>query len=154
MAQKEFGNVGVEWAQPAHYLAIDPGKSTGWATFNENGAGARNGVVYSRVDVYGLLTKVQPKFLIVEDFALFPWKSNAQAWSKFEEVRVIGAIEFWAFVKQVPMELQPSSVLAIATKWAGLKIPKGHLPDEMSAYSHGVYYLQRHGLRSLQQGAG
>lgn len=144
---------GVEWADPAYYLCIDPGETSGWATFKEDGSGDKFGEVRGREAIYSLLTKVQPRTLIVEDFELFPWKSRDQAFSKFETVRVIGAIEFWAYVKGVSLILQMPNIKSIAYMWAGVQKAGSHKDShERDAYVHGVYYLQKAGIRQPQQG--
>lgn len=137
--------------QPAYYLSLDPGNNTGWATFDENGNSTGYGSVHDRESVYSTLTAVQAKALIVEDFKLYPWKSTQQAWSSLETVRVLGAIEFWAYAKQCPIHFTSPTNLKIGMMWAGLRVPKGHIPDEQSAYAHGVWWLQKNGIRNPQQ---
>lgn len=136
-----------------YYLVIDPGETSGWATFQEDGSATAMGSVHGRTAVYGLLSTVQPRLLVVEDFELFPWKARDQAFSQFETVRVIGAIEFWAYAKNVQVILQKPTIKTIAYKWAGISPAKIKRDShERDAYVHGVYYLQRNGIRKLQQG--
>lgn len=134
------------------YLAIDPGETSGWASFKKDGTPIDFGQVRQRLGVYDLLKEQQPKFLVVEDFELFPWKSKEQSFSQFETVRVIGAIEFWAWAKAVPIVLQKPRIKPIAYKWAGLTPQKNHsLSHGPDAYVHGVYYLQSNGILKPQQ---
>lgn len=129
------------------YLAIDPGETSGWATFTKEGKPIDYGQVAQRLGIYDLLKDKQPQFLIVEDFQLYPWKSNAQAFNQFETVRVIGAIEFWAWAKSVPVVLQKPSVKGIGYKWAGIDPPKNHsISHGPDAYVHGIYFLQSNGI--------
>lgn len=135
-----------------HYLAVDPGETTGWATFDENGIGTGLGSVHGRIEVYELLSQVQAKLLIIEDFELFPWKSKEQSWSSFETVRVIGAIEFWAYAKNAGLVLQKPNIKVIGYKWAKLTVAKAKADShERDAYVHGVYYLCKQGIRNPQQ---
>lgn len=142
---------GVSWAGEAFYLSVDPGETVGWATFDEQGNGLKNGTVIGRPALLNLLRAVNPTVIICEDFMLYPWKSKDQAFSQFETVKVIGWLEMWAHIKKIVVHLQPSNVLTIALMWSGIKAPKGHLPDEMSAYAHGVYWLQKNNIRKPQQ---
>jgi len=145
--------MGKERMTAAHYLAVDPGETTGWATFNEDGTAINYGSAHGRIEVYQLLAATQPKVLIVEDFELFPWKAKEQSWSDFETVRVIGAIEFWAYAKSATVILQLPNIKAIGYKWAGLSLAKAKRDShERDAYVHGIYYLQKNGIRKPQQG--
>lgn len=134
-----------------YYLAIDPGGSTGWATFTEDGHAITLGTCRTREQVYELLRKVNPQHLIVEDWIT---KQNAQlGGDKLEVIRVIGALEFYAYIKRIPIVEQPNTIKGIGYKWAGLKQggPKRD-SHERDAYVHGVYFLQRKGIRKPQQG--
>lgn len=136
----------------AYYLAIDPGETTGWATFNQEGKPQQFDKVKGREAVYVLLQSVQPTVLIVEDFNLFPWKARDQAFSSFEAVRVIGAIELWAWAKGATVVLQKPNIKSIGYKWAGLPTATQHKDShERDAYVHGVYYLQSNGILKPQQ---
>ena len=136
----------------AHYLALDPGETTGWASFNTDGTPKDFGQVKGRIEVYTLLQEVQPKVLIVEDFMLFPWKSKDQAFSSFEAVRVIGAVEFWAWAKKSVFVLQKPNVKDIGYMWAGVSKAKSHKDShQLDAYVHGVYFLQKTGILKPQQ---
>lgn len=138
--------------EPAFYLAIDPGETSGWATFKEDGSLDKMGSVLGRESVYALLSSVQPWVIIVEDFELFPWKSRDQAFSKFEAVRVIGAIELWAYAKQRSVHLQKPSIKTVGYMWAGItKAKLKRDSHERDAYVHGVYWLQKNDIRKPQQ---
>ena len=135
------------------YLAIDPGESTGWATFNESGDVIGFGTAKGREAVYSKLAEVEAEVIIMEDYRLYPWKSKEQSWSPFETVRVIGAVEYHGYLHQARIVLQEPGIKAIGYKWAGLTKPKNHaLSHETDAYVHGVYYLQKAGIRKPQQG--
>jgi hypothetical protein len=134
-----------------YYLALDPGGSTGWATFREDGSGITMGTCTSRTEVYELLRSVKPSRIIMEDWIT---RQNAQlGGDRLEVVRVIGAVEFYAYLREIPVTLQPNTVKGIAYKWAGMARggPKRD-SHEKDAYCHGVYYLQKAGIRKPQQG--
>jgi len=138
------------------YLSIDPGNSTGYALFDSagdiNDFGTLSG---GRGTLYEFLHHAVPEtveVVIIEDYTLYPWKAMNQAWSKLDTVRFIGAIEFWAAERLIRVEFQPPNVKSIAYMWAGIKPPKNHaLSHETDAYVHGVYYLQKAGVRKPQQ---
>lgn len=134
------------------YLALDPGHATGWAKFGEDGNGKGIGTCKTREEVYKLLTDTKPDVIIMED-----WISKGGVsfgGDKMETIRVIGAVEFYAYLRGIPIHLQPNTIKSIAYMWAGIKKPKNHaLSHETDAYCHGVYFLQRAGVRRPQQGA-
>lgn len=134
------------------YLALDPGHSTGWATFKENGDADRMGTATSREAVYTLLKDESPDLIIMEDW--ITKQGVALGGDKLETVRVIGAVEFYAYLRNIQIILQPNNIKSIAYRWAGMVPPKRKsLTHEADAYVHGVYYLQKIGIRRPQQGA-
>ncbi len=137
----------------AHYLALDPGGSTGWAKFAKDGTGVTMGTCKGRTEVYELLASTKPELIIMEDWIT---KQEAQlGGDKLEVVRVIGAVEYYVYLRGISVVLQPNNVKGIAYLWSGL--PKGGpkaRSHEKDAYAHGVYYLQRAGIRKPQQGRG
>ena len=135
----------------SYYLALDPGGSTGWATFTEDGHGITMGTCKTREAVYDLLRATAPQVIIMEDWIT---RQNAQlGGDKLEVVRVIGAVEYFAYLTGSRIILQPNTVKPIAYRWAGLtKAGSKKDSHERDAYCHGVYYLQRNGIRRPQQG--
>ena len=134
-----------------YYLALDPGHSTGWATFTESGDGITMGTCKNRQQVYDLLKAVKPSTIIMEDW--ITKQGVALGGDRLETVRVIGAIEFYCYIRQVPLHQQPNTIKSVGYLWAG--IPKGgpkHASHEKDAYVHGVYWLQKKGIRKPQQG--
>lgn len=140
------------------YLSIDPGISTGYATFRANGDLIRTGTLREgKEELYPFLNfialNIKTLDVVVENYRLYPWKSMSQSWSSLETVRFIGAIDFWATKNKFPVHLQDPAVKGIAYKWAGLKVPKNHdMSHETDAFVHGVYFLQKAGIRKPQQG--
>lgn len=133
------------------YLAVDPGGSTGWATFDSKGDGITIGTCHTREQVYDMLRDTKPDLIILEDW--ITQQGIHLGGDKMETVRVIGAIEFYAYIRVIPIKLQPNTIKPIAYKWAGMVKPKRKsLTHETDAYVHGVYYLQKNGIRRPQQG--
>lgn len=138
------------------YLSLDPGLSTGYATFDANGDLITFGTLKSKEGLYDFLAQLstnEPIDVILEDYKLYPWKAMSQVWDSLETVRFIGAVDYWADMNGYPVHLQEPNVKGIAYKWAGLTVPKNHaLSHETDAFVHGVYYLQKAGIRRPQQG--
>jgi hypothetical protein len=133
------------------YLAIDPGETTGYASFNTNGDGIELGSCRDREQVYRMLAKQRPNVIIMEDYIINPNISHGN--SKVETVRVIGAIEYYAWLNDAKVILQPNTIKSIGYRWAGISKPKNHaISHEPDAYVHGVFYLQKNGIRKPQQG--
>jgi hypothetical protein len=137
------------------YLAIDPGHTTGVAWFKENGD-LDNADEFTMEKVNDFLDQQitnQIGLIICEDFRLYPWKSSQQSWSRLETVRIIGAIDYRAHQCGIPIVYQDPAIKAIAYKWAGKTPAKNHSESHvLDAYVHGVYYLQKNGIRRPQQG--
>ncbi len=133
------------------YASFDPGgspgkKSTGIVTWNTKGLP----VDILKVDQDGLDKFLQgkeetpPDVFIYETYRIYGGFS--QVGSKVHTVRVIGQITAWARRHKVELIEQPSDIKGTAAKWAGIKVPQGHMPDSIAAYLHGYYYLHRLGV--------
>jgi hypothetical protein len=145
------------------YISIDPGLSTGWATFRANGDLIRTGTLRNGAEqLYPFLRRLsvalmendwKPLDVIVENYRLYPWKAMQQSWASLETVRFIGAVDFWAKLHEYNVHLQDPNIKGIGYKWAGITVPKNHdLSHETDAFVHGVYFLQRAGIRKPMQG--
>lgn len=138
----------------ASYLAIDPGKANGWATFDEQG----NGITMGQCNVLGLLQlldETTAHTIITEDYRLYPWKRDEQIWSRLDTVRVIGMIQYFCWKNNRNFILQEPNIKSIGYMWAGLQPAKNHKNShERDAYVHGVYFLQKATIRKPQQGMG
>lgn len=145
---------------PVVYLALDPGDNTGWATFDASGNLVNQGLSPSHAGREGLYKLLQEwhqfeklKIIICEDYLLYPWKGKEQSWSPMDTVRVIGVIEYWCFLTGRQLVLQNASIKSQGYRYAGMKETKNKLASHAeNAYIHGVYYLQKFGIRKPQQG--
>lgn len=148
---------------PSHFLSIDPGEaSTGWATFSPNGVLTGLGIVKGGLKGFvnwleecettpGFMPSFAdfPETVICETYRIkdFVHKHNM---STVPTIRVIGYLEGWAHRCRAEWVEQESTVYPTGLRWAGHKIPKGHVPDQMSALGHGVYHLQKRGLWEIK----
>ena len=134
------------------YAAFDPGGRTGIAIFYSDGSDlTKKSLTEEHFLLYlQMLIKVRDNTFntfIVEDFRLRQDKALDLVGNNFVASRMIGAIQLTAHILKVPIVYQPSSILPTALKWAGIPKPRGHLPDELSAYAHGIHYLVKNNIR-------
>lgn len=138
------------------YIFIDPGQNTGWAKFDDNGELVAKGttrnfedLVYWVADNINVGTAEFTKKCIVEDFKLYPSKAQAQLWSQFETVQVIGAIRSQCLLVSIPYEVVPAHNKQMGFMYLGTKEPPHSSPlnHEMVAIAHGVFWLQNKGIR-------
>lgn len=137
------------------YLSVDPGITTGFAIFDEKGDLKDVGDVKESKFYEWVYNLDWPRMqvLICEDYLLFAHKAQAQSYSRFPTVRFIGAITYAAWLAKVPIVFQKPDIKNIAYKWAGIMKPKNHdMSHQTDAFVHGVYYLQKKGIRKPQQG--
>ncbi len=66
-------------------LVLDPGHTTGWAVLTEEKIVA-TGMFPGYEGVSEVLKKYAPDKAVIEDFALYPLKSNAVAWNRLWRV--------------------------------------------------------------------
>lgn len=133
---------------PKLLLGVDPGKTTGWALF-ENGLpvtwGQAKGVEAFDIELDDIVQAYgPPNIVIVEDFALFRGKALQQSGSKMEASQVIGVMASFARRHKAELVKQPSNILPIAQKWSKMNMPSNHSTSHwVSAYNHAWYYLVR-----------
>ena len=141
------------------YLAYDPGKTTGWAMFDDAG----ESVQYGQLSLDELVTHVDSMTtrsltedplvaIIVEEFKLFGHKAKHQVGSQMEASQAIGILRVLANNTGAEFVLQPPTIKAMAVKWTQLS-PKGlaHAKTHwIDAFNHGAYYLIKRGIRKTE----
>lgn len=128
------------------FLAIDPGRSTGWAAYDERGTLLDLGKISPEDKFLDWLEEKTPRTVILETYRNRPGFTNS--WSMGPTQQHIGAIKRILRKKHVKIIEQEPSVLVIGCKWAGIPHKKGiHLDDSMSAHAHGTYYLINSGIK-------
>ncbi len=124
------------------YLSIDPGKANGVCGFDSR---------YYLQFMYTVREEDMQRFLecfeavtlcIVEDFKLYPNKSQQQIYSDMLTSRVIGRIEGWAARHRVELIKQGASIKKNGYAWIGKKPPSksdptNHMKD---AHVHFMYW--------------
>lgn len=145
-------------------LAIDGGKNIGWATFRPTGKFIDKGVI-AHTEWFDTATfpleiwKDHLFFrdenidtLVVEGIRHDPniQQGGSQRW----ESQVEGAVRMLGTLTGVEVVVQQPAILPVAAMHAGYEMPKTktgrkkHLPDDISAWLHGRYYLTSIGVLS------
>lgn len=135
----------LEIAKPTmDYVAFDPGESTGIAAWCDNHSlptvvGLE--VNEEELDTFlDLLESYIPKIFIIEEYRVFNDKFNHQG-DKVQTAQVIGNLKGWARRHSVQVIEQRPDCRVPAAAWAGVTLPRGHMPDWQSAFLHGYFYL-------------
>ena len=130
------------------YVAFDPGHNTGIAAWCDP---TENPIVFGHeADFQGVihfLSKLElqmnlPVVIVIEEYRVWDDKKG----SKELTIQVIGAIKGWCLKHEIPLVEQRPTVRRTASAWSGVPWPKGHMPDWMSAFLHGYYYLHKNKL--------
>lgn len=143
-------------------LAIDPGKRIGYALFETTGGEIERGVIQFdewfmpsweggplESEEFMSCLKFRDRYIdqiVVEGYRHDPRVS--QGGSLHWASQIEGAVKMAGALHGVPVAVQYASSLAVAKIIAGYKDPvtktgkKKHLPDEDSAYLHGMYWLR------------
>lgn len=136
------------------YLAVDPGHTIGWATFDEQGSMLNMGQVkmehFNRE--FDTLLHSDLKAVICEDYRNHGW-TQQKRWGRNETSKIIGKFELLADLRGVPLYLQPNTHKPIGYKWAGLKeAPSNHsISHQYDAVAHGIYWLTVNNIRQMGQ---
>lgn len=138
----------IERSTKLKYLAIDPGVTTGWASFDEKGQTLDFGEIKGIdefLDFFEGIDHSELEHVICEDYIVD--KRVSHGGSRVPTIQLIGAIKRYCHKNKIPLHMQHRAAKDIGIKFIGMKKPKGHMPDKISALCHGVYWLQRNGIR-------
>ena len=108
------------------FVSVDPGESCGYAVWvdgelQEAGTAELWEFVHAAGAVHGiglrdgldpeLLSRLEGfQELVIEDWALYPWKLKEMGWDKCRTARAIGALQFICRVAMVPYKLQDADI--------------------------------------------
>lgn len=133
-------------------MSFDPGKTTGWAEFEDSEIvntgqieGGVDGVTDFLADYPGTVDIV-----VVESYMVRPDSHSVKAnvGSDLETVQVYGAIRAWARMQKAQFIRQQPQIKKIAELHAGFKVKGKHDNTHwQDAVLHGVYYLVSTGRR-------
>lgn len=152
---------------PSKWVSVDPGESCGYAVWSADtrvaagtvdlwdfvfalGAGLLVDGVGADLHVdWGLVDRLSGwELLVLEDWTLYPWKSQAMSWDPQDTVRGIGALQFIARALGRPYTLQPAAIkdaAKAATAETLFDRPLHENRHQNDATMHGVYYLATQG---------
>ena len=123
-------------------LVVDPGDTTGFALFQDNGIFiAKDQANFE--DMLQILHDTRHiERIVVEDYRLRAGKQAQQTGSRFQAVQVIGALKYHAFLHDIPFELATVQAKALGSMYSGVKPPSDHKKShEIDAYNIGIYWL-------------
>lgn len=131
------------------YLALDPGKTTGYAIFNSSGEVQIIGIK-SIEEVSEWLEGLSDDITtcIYEGYRVFPHISHK--YSEVDTIKVIGMIVSWGTRRKIKMVKQFSHQKIDGYKLLGIKPPKKKRDEhQYDAVAHGVLYLVKVGIRKV-----
>ena len=132
-----------------HYMAIDPGITSGYAFFDDNGKPTDLGDVKGVNEFLDFLDDITPSplVIIVESYVIRRYQVRENAGSKQETLQVIGAIKRYGYRRHIPVIEQDNQKKVIGYKYLGMKPSPNHrLTHRTDALAHGQYYLQSRGI--------
>jgi hypothetical protein len=138
------------------WISIDPGEDTGWAVWEDDSlVDASTDKLWDVVDALSATLLSAPSRddlpvfgqvdrLVVEDWALYPWKLKQLSWDKCRTARGIGAIELICRISATSLTLQPAAIKksAIAAGAEELFLTPLHENRHANdAIMHGIFFL-------------
>lgn len=141
---------------PSKWLTVDPGEDTGWQRW-EGARPAAGGQTkgWEFVDqVAAWVRSGELELLVIEDWALYPWKVKDLAWDKCRTARIIGALTFICRDEGIPVLFQPASIKKTAQKAGADHLyvtPLHENRHQNDAIQHGIYYLATQGTDAASQ---
>lgn len=132
--------------------SIDPGETVGLARWVDTGEciwkGSMSVEEYMQYLCLQTWDTPHTEFLaiVMEDYRLRQGKQMAQTGSRMLTSQVIGMTRLFARQHGTKVHLQDPQAYKLAAMHAGIKIPRGHIKDELSAYLHGYYFFESIGV--------
>ena len=129
-------------------IAVDPGSTTGWARFHSSSQKPEMIGEVKKEEFHSWLADFTEHGLVwvVEDYIIRPPNrgqgGHDHFWNKGETLRLIGAIQYHAYIYEQLFYLQQPSLKPLAYKQMGAEYIKGkpnrHIQD---AIAHGVHFI-------------
>lgn len=125
-------------------LAVDPGKTCGYAEILFGGEVLRSGKVdFSLLpDLLDSIDWDGMTAIVYEEFRVFQSHAQHFTGSVMEVSQCIGVINAYANLHKVRVVKQQPYHYKLGAKYLGATLPKGHLDDRLSAWYHGIAYLK------------
>jgi hypothetical protein len=124
--------------------SFDPGLTTGYAIFENNGKALELGDIKIG-DLFKFLENMdnpdEVGTVVVEDYRIFQNKANAHILKKLTPPKIIGALEYWAYLRGYEFILQTPSTKEMGYRYADMAKAKEHsFSHSLDAYAHGVFF--------------
>lgn len=131
--------------KPPRLLCFDPGETTGYSVFHELKLLTHGQVHDKDVGAHAhalesLITTWTPEYLVIEDYKVYGWKADAHSWEALHTPRLIGALDYIASMRKIPVVKQ----MAITAK--------GFCTDDKLKTWHMWIKGQRHSRDSIRHG--
>jgi hypothetical protein len=133
-------------------IAFDPGDTTGFAIFSDEGVCVQIGQIPFR-DMPEWLQSLMGEYstIVVEDYRIQSHKAKQQSGSTVKAAQVIGMLKLFASEIRAKVVMQRANIKSIALKWSQIKLPSDHAQThQYDAYLHGIYYLVSNDLVPTQ----
>lgn len=139
-------------------LAIDPGRTSGWAVYD----GFGNTIGFGQGSIKELHTFLsnfesnygaEPSTVVIESYRVLPTARGLKAnvGTKVETAQVIGIIKSFTMGWNCTVVEQNPQDKNIGYKWLGMKAPSNHAESHQTdALAHGYYYLVKSGAVKVQ----
>ena len=126
------------------FLVLDPGETTGFARFEQDGSLIDIGQVEGIEDLVTWINDLDPKpaLIVYEQFLVDPHVRLGG--SDLETVQAIGQIRKYGIENGIVAIPQSRTIKLIGYRWAGKKpLPKKRHDEshKWDALAHGIYYL-------------
>lgn len=123
-------------------LIVDPGDTTGYALFYDDGELYEKGQADFNKMLEMLSNVIHIERIVVEDYRLRGGKQAQQTGSRFQAVQVIGALKYHAYLHNIEFELATVQAKTLGSMYSGVKPPSDHKKShEIDAYNIGIYWL-------------
>ncbi len=141
-------------------LALDPGETTGWSIWDSHDNGTHyelessgqletwdkvNHTINPCVHNFNnMLMQWQPDYVVMERYAVYEWKAESHAWSDVPTLRIIGCMETFLILRQVPYHMQTAQAAKNFVtddklkEWGLWKKGERHARD---SYRHALFFL-------------
>jgi len=136
--------------KPNHLIALDPGETTGWATFHENGlpsdTGHVSGDVVGVTDLlWGGVFEEPADIVVFETYIIL--NAKAHQFSTVPTLQVIGAIRAYAHSNGAKLVGQHPDIKDAAENFSNVR-PEGKHETQhwVDGFNHGYFYNQTRGI--------
>jgi len=135
-------------------LALDPGETTGWCVWRcepgEDDVMIACGQMPSWPiqecvkNFQVLLNQYQPTYVVYEQYRVYEWKTDSHSWSDVPTLRIIGSMETFFLLRNIPYSHQTPQVAKHFV--SDDKLKGWHLYDKGQRHSrdamrHATYFL-------------